>query len=238
MTGLNVDIKSNIKAIIKNTKRIRVKDMPLAVGFAMNDSVRKLSKLYNMNTRRVFDNPVKYTQSAFGFTKASSSQKTVNDKIAYVGVKGEPHIKGSGDPVGTKRRVEYMRLETYGGERTPKKRFLVTPAKHSKLNSFGNFPKTFVKTKVANKPKFFLGTPSGGQQGQKFNGIWERYGGKKNRKIRMVAKFSEAKTYRPLYPFDSLTRKFAPKIFEKELIKQINFQLKRKFKAPITKLSK
>ena len=83
-----------------------------------------------------------------------------------------------------------------------------------------------------------MGTPSGGQQGQKFNGIWERYGGKKNRKIRMVAKFSEAKTYRPLYPFDSLTRKFAPKIFEKELIKQINFQLKRKFKAPITKLSK
>ena len=236
MKGLDISVKTNIRSVTKRVKKFQGVDLPMAVGFAMNDTARKMMKLYNMNTSKSFDKPVRFTETAFGFTKTSSSQKTVNDKVAYVGVKGEPNIKGGSDTAGTNRRVKYMRLQTDGGERTPNRKYIVTPAKHSKLNQYGNFPRTFTKTKKANKQKYFFGTPSGGQQGERFNGIWERYGTQKNKKIRMVAKFTPRQTFNKLFPFDKLTRTFIPKILEKQLQKQIKFQFNKKFKSKLVKV--
>jgi len=227
MAGIDMQVGSNMDAIIKDLMKMKNIDQPKAVGFAMNDAARKSFKLMNMNTKRSFNKPVKYTTSAFAYTRTKSTQKRVEDKEAWVGVKGEPNIKGSGDKAGVERRVKYMRLETYGGERTANKRYLVTPAKHSKLNQSGNFPKTFIKNAIGNKQKYFIGVPRGGDQSQKFSGVWQRYGPKKNRKIRMVAKFTENQTFRPLFPFDKLRNTFGTKIFAKELERQIMLQMEQ-----------
>tara|TARA_R110002096_G_scaffold55990_1_gene143408 strand:- start:86 stop:796 length:711 start_codon:yes stop_codon:yes gene_type:complete len=235
MAGLELSIGSNIDAMIKDLSKMKNIDQPKAVGFAMNDAARKSSKLMNMNTKRVFNKPVAFTSKGFGYTKSRSFQREVSDKEAWVGVKGETHIKGSGANDALNRRKTYMRLETYGGERTPSKRYLVTPAKHSKLNQSGNFPKTFMKTVIGNKQKYFTGVPRGGDQSNKFNGVWQRYGPKGNQRIRMVAKFTERQTFRPLFPFDKLRNTFGNKIFAKELERQIGLQLTSKGYSPKVK---
>tara|TARA_B110000008_G_C16896558_1_gene534975 strand:+ start:576 stop:1298 length:723 start_codon:yes stop_codon:yes gene_type:complete len=239
MKGLDVSVKTNIRSVTKRVKKFQGVDLPKAVGFAMNDTARKMMKLYNMNTNRTFNKPVKYTSSAFGFTKTSSSQKTVNDKIAYVGVKGEPNIKSSGDSSGTNRRIKYMRLQTDGGERTPNRKYIVIPTVHSELNQHGNFPRNFVKRVKADKKRYFFGTPKGRPSNGSFNGIWRRLGTTTNDrspKLQKVASFIDRQTINKLFPFDKLTRTFIPKILEKQLQKQIRFQFNKKFKSKLVKV--
>jgi len=238
MKGLDITVKSNVRGVIKKVKKMHDTDLPKAVGFAMNDTARKMMKLYNMNTNRTFNKPVNYTSKAFAFTKTKSSQKTVNDKIAYVGVKGEPNIKSSGDSSGTNRRITYMRLQTDGGERTPKRKYIVIPTVHSDLNQHGNFSKTFVKKVKADKKRYFFGTPKGRPTNGSFNGIWRRLGtttNNKSPKIQKVASFVDRQAINKLFPFDKITRTFVPKILEKALQKQIKFQFNKKYSAPILK---
>ena len=239
MKGLDVSIKTNIKSVTKRVKKFQGVDLPKAVGFAMNDTSRKMMKLYNMNTNKTFNKPVNYTSKAFAFTKTKSSQKTVNDKIAYVGVKGEPNIKSSGDSSGTNRRITYMRLQTNGGERTPNRKYIVIPTVHSDLNQHGNFSRTFVKKVKADKKRYFFGTPKGRPTNGSFNGIWRRLGtttNNKSPKIQKVASFVDRQTIDKLYPFDRLTRTFIPKILKKNLEKQIKFQFNKKFKSKLVKV--
>ena len=72
---------------------------------------------------------------------------------------------------------------------------------------------------MANKAKFFSGVPNG-MEGQENAGIWQRYGGKKNPRIRMVAQFRKQRGYQAKFPFYEIAGKIvvgrANKVFNQQ----------------------
>ena len=230
---MDINIKSNIKAIIKNSNRISKKELPKAFGKAIDAAAVDTAKLLNFSTQRYFDKPVKFTMKSFGFWKTRFNQRTLDEKVAYVGLKGVGNIRGGGDQATIFRRVQMFKYMVYGGTRPAGvSGYLLKPAKHSKLNSHGNFPKTFVKNAMANKKKFFIGIPQG-LKGERFRGIWE----KTNDGNKMVGKLDTTTTYnRKIFPYFMITKRNIVKIVEREFKKNIREYYRRKFYPPVKRV--
>jgi hypothetical protein len=226
---MQINMKTNVKAIIKNSNKISKKDLPKAFGKAIDEAAESTAKLLNYSTQRYFNNPVKQTQQSFGFWKTNFNQTTLNEKRSYVGLKGVGHIKGGGGADRIARRVEQFSLMVFGGTRTAKNKYLVKPAKHSKLNDYGNFPKTFVKGAINNKKKYFTGIPKG-LKGEKYRGVWE----KTKDGNKMVAKFDPRTTYtRKIFPYLMIVKRNVTKVVEREFKKNIRKYYLKKYYPPV-----
>jgi hypothetical protein len=99
-----------------------------------------------------------------------------------------------------------MRLAINGGISIPQGRALTHPTKNTKLNRYGNLPRTYVKKSLANKDKFFSGVPKG-MTGQEHAGLWQRYGTKNNRKIKMMAQWKSSRRYSSKFPFYAIAER-------------------------------
>ena len=227
---MQINMKTNVKAIIKNTNKISKKDLPKAFGKAIDEAAESTAKLLNYSTQRYFDKPVKWTMQSFGFWKTNFNQKTLYEKRSYVGLKGVGMIKGGGDANMIFRRVQMFKYMVFGGTRPAGvSGYLLKPSKHSKLNAFGNFPKTFMKNAEANKKKYFIGNPKG-LKGEKWRGVWE----KTKDGNKMVGKLDATTTYnRKIFPYFMIVKRNVTKVVEREFKKNIRKYYLRKYYPPV-----
>ena len=95
---------------------------------------------------------------------------------------------------------DYMRLAIFGGIALPDGKALTHPTVNTRLNRYGNITRNYVSQSLAKKAKFFSGVPRG-IVGEQNAGLWERYGGRKSPKIKMVVHYRNSRRYTAKFPF-------------------------------------
>lgn len=200
---MKISIKSNIEQVRRNLSAIQQKQIPYAASRALNDLAYDLTKrsgggelgqsadkTFKKKSGQSGADP--YTKRGFFYTK--SSKKKLTTTVFW-----------------DEKRGDYMEFMVAGGTRFPKKKALLVSTEHSSkyLDSYGNFKKSAVNQLLADKGKFFVGSPKGAKSYAP--GIWERYGRqtkKGGQKIRMVAAYEKSGKYRPLFPFARIVDTF------------------------------
>jgi len=166
---LTIDQKGLV-ALSRRSKAI-AKQLPFATSVALNETAFKARTALNGSTRQYFDQPVKFTQSAFLVQKSKK-----RDLVAYVYANNQ-----SG-----RNRARYLRYGIHGGPRVAKgfERFFagadkdgtlrpgtaLIPTSLVKLTAAGNVSLATLRSinkglSTTNKRGgFFVGTPKGGNR--------------------------------------------------------------------------
>ena len=102
-----------------------------------------------------------------------------------------------------------------------------------RLTKQGNIPNKYIQ-KTEGKDKFFFGIPKG-RTGEKYRGVWRRYGktgytktGKARGKIRLKVSWAQSeRQQRPTYPGRKIFRQHVGKYFTALLPKTLEYVIKR-----------
>jgi len=101
---------------------------------------------------------------------------------------------------------KYLKYQIEGGTRTGK---IGVPTSNAKLNKYGNIPgrrKGLIRTK---------------KQYMNDRGVWERSGGKRNPKTKLIVAFASSVTYRKRFPFQKIADGVARSQFKKNFRRSI-----------------
>lgn len=183
--NLNVDISGALKYFDQVEKQS---------DFALSKTLNKLAfesakKVMPQEVEKRFQGgATAYTKRGFKYKRSSKRELT-----AFVFIDAATH--------------EYLSIQVEGGTRTPKNRKIIVPTKNTRLNKYGNITKGKRESFFNNTKKFFHGIPKG-KSGTVYEGVWERYGGKRSRKIKMVVNYVDKATYKPKLPFKTIVHNF------------------------------
>ena len=193
MATLSIDLDSELPKALKWLGTVR-NQMPFAVSQALNKTGFDVRKKLNQSTANYFDQPVRYTQTAFQVQRGNKADPTV---LVFAG-----------------EGRSYFIPEIYGGKRFPKEfeGYLkglsegrltgrLVPTKHAR-NAAGN-PKKALFAQIAQKLSttaqggYFMGVPKGGNRPA---GVYRRSRGQ------LYAYFVQIPepTYRPRFPMEKL----------------------------------
>ena len=185
---MDIKITDNVKALQRGLGKVEKKQIPMALAATLTTLAFKSMEEEKRQAPRLLDRPTPHSIRGFKFKKATKKTLT---SLVYV---------NDGD---TSRK--YMQFAIHGGVSRANRGALIHPTANTKLNKYGNITRNYAK-KVLAKPKFFSGVPNG-IGGQENAGIWQRYGGKKNPRIRMVAQWRKSRTYQAKFPFYEIAGK-------------------------------
>ena len=168
-----IDLTIDQKGLLRLTKQSRMieKQLPFATSVALNETAFKARTALNGSTRQYFDQPVKFTQSAFLVQKSKK-----RDLVALVYANSKPKSN----------RSRYLRYGIHGGPRVAKgfERFFagadndgtlragtaLIPTSLVKMTAQGNVSQATLRSiskglSTTNKRGgFFVGTPRGGNR--------------------------------------------------------------------------
>ena len=184
---MNLNITTNIKSIQLGLSKTAKRQVPFAIASTLSALAFQSMEEEKKQAKKYLDRPAPFTISGIKYKAANKK-----NLMSLVFIKEAT----------TKRA--YMKYAIEGGISRAKKTAMVHPASGSKLNRYGNFPQNYVKTALKNKDKFFSGVPKG-MTGDQNSGIWQRYGTKNNRKIKMVAQWRKSRSYQAIFPFYKIT---------------------------------
>lgn len=202
--GFSINVETDVKAAIKQLKRVGERNLPLAIAQSLTATAKHLRKVHRRTMPRYIDKPTRFTQNGLGLEMARWRDFKRGTMYARV--------------FGFDDRQEYMKFLVHGGRRLPEKRAIVVPGKHVRLNKHGNLTRKFVKTQLA-KENTFVGTVLG------VNGVWQRFKRtSKGQRLKLLVMFAPETNYRQIkWPF----YKISAKIVDRELPKQINKAVRR-----------
>jgi len=196
---MQLSISDNIDKVAKGLDKTARKQIPFAVAQTLTKLAYEASQEEKKQAPRHIDRPTPYTVKGFRYRRAN---KRNLEALVFI------------------QDRDYMRYTVHGGHAKPKRAALVHPASNTKLNKYGNLPRRYVSKALANKAKFFSGIPQG-MEGQDNAGIWQRYGGKRNPRIRMVAQWKGGRRYQAQFPFYEIAGQLvagrANRIFNQQL---------------------
>ena len=184
---MQLNITTNINSIQRGLSKTAKRQVPFAIASTLSALAFQAMEEEKKQAKKYLDRPAPFTISGIKYKAANKK-----NLMALVFIKEAT----------TKRA--YMKYAIEGGISRAKKTAMVHPASSSKLNRYGNFPQNYVKTALKNKDKFFSGVPKG-MTGDQNSGIWQRYGTKNNKKIRMVAQWRKTRSYQAKFPFYEIT---------------------------------
>ena len=187
---MEISISDNINKISRGLSKKAKRQLPFAISQTLNKLAFEAQKEEKKQAPKYLHKPTPFTLAGFRYKKSNKRNLT---SLVYV---------DAGD-----RRRAYLKFAIVGGESKPKNRVLLHPTANTKLNKYGNIPRNYLKNKLANKTKFFLGTPKG-MQGKDNYGLWERHGGKRGgqkQRLRMMATFVDSRRYSAVFPFYRIT---------------------------------
>ena len=104
----------------------------------------------------------------------------------------------------------------------------------------GNIPNSYIRKKEGDK-KFFFGIPKG-RTGEKYRGVWRRYGktgytkaGKAKGKVRLMVSWHKGQRFqRKTFPAREIFIDHVPRYFER----QLPWQLRKAIRSHIAKISR
>jgi|TARA_R110002049_G_C8993363_1_gene549220 hypothetical protein len=265
--GVHINVTTNVEAVRKRYVKLQKHELPKHWGYAITDTAKKLALILNRNTRSAFDKPNSLTKSSFGYVRARSTQKTIEEKKAWVGRKGAvglPLKKVQGTKTKASRDLSFKRTmgvykdlwerQTYGGIRKPKNnQYLLYPSKHSSSMKFTqgragtdlNFKR--LKSAQNDTANFFTGIPKNGQQGSKWRGIWKRIPGKGKPgtssyvkpRIKMVASQVTTQSYnKKPFKYNRYVQTAMPRLIRTEYAKQMRLLRASLRRSKIKKMRK
>ena len=190
---MNIILKAEIKEVTKGLTRLQKKQIPFALAGALSDVAKNTAKNTKNNLSLPNKAKDKFEGGATPFTQRAFMWQGADKKnlASYVYI--------------ADKQNDYLKFQVEGGTRTPKGRSLLVPTRNVRLNNYGNLTKGQRNKFFSDTDKFFTGVPKGFQGNQDFAGIWERYGGKKSPKIKMVVSFKDSAKYTPKFNMLKLT---------------------------------
>ena len=188
---MQLSITNNIAAVSRGLGKIARKQIPFVTAQTLSALAFEAAREEKKRAPRELDRPTPYTVSGFRYKKAN---KRTLEALVFIAQSAPGESR------------DYMRLAINGGISIPQGRALTHPTKNTKLNRYGNLPRTYVKKSLANKDKFFSGVPKG-MTGQEHAGLWQRYGTKNNRKIKMMAQWKSSRRYSSKFPFYAIAER-------------------------------
>jgi hypothetical protein len=212
-----ISVKSNVKDVERYLSKTQKRYLPRAIEFSLNETVFLTRKKMLNDMGKYIDRPTPYTKKGLQYLKADARKANLTSWIGFVSPSFGKKPKGGAMILPS----EYMKLLTYGGTRQPRKSKIGVPTEHLKLNKYGNIGKGKIKT-ILNKPKTFQATIKGNP------GIWERYGSKRNPKIRMLIGWESKTDYDAIYPFSKQVSTGVNKFYKKSFSKFLKDVLTRK----------
>ena len=200
---MKINIRADVKAATKHLKRSQKDQIPFITSKTLNDVAFKARHELRKQAGKKLDNPTPFTLNGFQVQKSTKKHLT---SVVFI----------------EEKRYPYMKYQVYGGVRTPKNRAIVVPTKiamaETKLNKFGNMPRKRIKQLLRRKT-----VTSENINGQ--GGIWER---KKNKKLKLLAVYTQQARYRPIFHFDKIVKGVVRATLSKTLTKNIRAALKPK----------
>ena len=204
---MQIDIRSDIKELTRSLNRIQRKQIPFATSKALNNTAFDVRKSLQDGLDIHLDRATPYTKRGVQVEKS-----TKKNLVAKVGFRSRTFGKGRG----IIPQAEYMKLQIKGGLRTPKGNAIPVPiVKNLKLNKYGSIRRNKINNALGNEDKFFSGKPKGAKGKGTGEGIWERYGGKRNPKIKMIISWNNNTDYQARYPFKNIAMRSVRNNFRK-----------------------
>jgi hypothetical protein len=143
-----IDVRADIRSATLALNKLQREQIPFAAAYALTQTAKSAQAALEIETRKAFDRPTRFTQNAF-FTKPA----TKRNLAAYVKVKDE--ASGSGQPGTARNRtaLAWMGTQIRGGMR-PRKGFenaleranllpsgwYAVPTRWAPLDAYGNVP--------------------------------------------------------------------------------------------------
>ena len=195
---MQIDIRSDIKELTRSLNRIQRKQIPFATSKALNATAFDVRKTLQDALDIHLNNPTPYTKRGVQVEKS-----TKRNLVAKVGFRSRKFGKGQGKIT----QAEYMKRQIKGGTRFPQGQAIPVPVpSNMRPNKFGNIPRGKIDRLLADKDKYFSGTPKGGKGGA---GIWQRMPANSKRaksrnkggRIRMVIAWEPKAQYSGRFPF-------------------------------------
>jgi hypothetical protein len=252
--GVHINVSNNLDEVAKYYKKLQRYETPKQYGFAINDTARDIVKILNRAVRKKLHKPNKLTTRSFGWVRSRSSQKTIEEKVAWVGRKGAsglPMFKVEGKDFSKQQLAQKRTARVYkdlwkrlsqGGVRVPLgKDTLMYPSTNSKKLGVmeGRAGQTLsfktIKNLQGNKKEYFTGKPRGKFPQSKavnYNGVWKRLPpqnktGKKNGNLLMVASLVKTQNYnKKIFRYDLIVKSAYPRLIRKHFAKQMKILAK------------
>lgn len=179
-------IKITTKGYERKMTALEKKQVPFAVSKTLNELARGLAtKELRGEANKTFEGgATAYSKGAFRYAKSTKRKLSAT---VYVDLKTR----------------EYMKYQIDGGKRTPQKKKIFVPSNNIKKNKYGNLTRGKRNKIFTDKTKYFQGSPNG-KSGTANEGVWERYGPKRGKKIRMVGRFVKSAKYKKKLPFKKI----------------------------------
>lgn len=195
---MRVSVRSDVKKLERRLTAIQRKQIPFATSQAINDASFAAQRELKKQAPRKLDRPTRFTVNAFRVGKAT--KKTLKGKVFIV-----PKV------------WEYLRWQILGGTARKGGAGFGVPV-NAKLNKFGNIPGR-QKGLIKNKRQYV-------DMNARVPGIYERVGGKKSGKRRLIIAFEKTTKYRPRFSFHKIVDKTVKGVFPKAMKKRLSAALR------------
>ena len=160
------------------------KQIPFATSKALNDTADAVAKRLTGQMDRFLDRPTPFTKRAFLTASGRFKGKRANRRDLEAIIMAD------------KAQNEYLRLNVFGGIRTPKRRAIMVPTGKVPVNRYGNVPRAVQRQMAGQTGKYFKGNADNNLD----PGIYRRT----RTGIEMVATYEPSANYRKIYPVKEL----------------------------------
>lgn len=188
-------VRSNVKAFERGLNDFARRQVPFATAQALSRTAEDVHKNTVRSLSRRFDRPTPFTLRGPTVRRARKTRLVASVFFKDI-------------------QAGYLELEETGGVRRPKGRALLIPI-GTRLNKYGNMPRTAVRRLLA-RPDTFSGTIRG------IGGIWQR---KKDGRLKLLVAYEPKASYRPRLHFardaEKTTRAQFPVHFAREFDKAL-----------------
>jgi len=192
-----LDVSSNIKQFSRGFSKDFKRQIPFATSMALNNTAFKVREHIQEKLPQVFDRPTPFTKK--GVVVSKSKKRHLVASVFF-----------------KENRADYLQFPVFGKTKRPKRAALTVYAKNAKQkDKFGNIRASRLQRINADDKRFFAGVPKGHPDLP--GGIYERYAG--NKRIRMVAHYTERADYSKQFDFFRFAERSAKQHFDREFRK-------------------
>lgn len=173
-------------------------ETPFAIAVALTKTAKDAQAEVERRMPVLLDKPTTFTKRGVGISPARKARP-----VAQVFVK--------------RIQAQYLRIQSTGGVRKPRKKVLIHPAGIRK-NKFGNIPRTAVGRAMA-RSDTFVASGRDPRASHLSPGIYQR--GKYRKRgagrgrgfVKLLIAFDDAQTYQRRFPFDQITIDVGRRVF-------------------------
>lgn len=240
---MEFDLRSNINEVMQGLNQYR-DQIPFATANAMNKTAEQVVAAEYEEMKKVFDRPTRFTLNSIYFKRTSKrdAEKVITIKIKDEAGKGTPAEKYLlPEVIGGQRRHKGSELALTGAGLIPQGSYM-TPGSAARIDAYGNMSRGqitqmlsqlsvqrtggYTSTISARSRRratsraggsFFVGRPGG-----KPLGVWQRYGGKKSKKVKPIYIAVRPPNYRKRLKFQEVGEKIINENFKNNFIEAMS----------------